>query len=133
MTAPYTEPFEQYRAKLWQLCVLFLVLNSLAFSSWVDFRQSCFSDHSGFVAEYSQLTLANHRDNFRSLLDIENLATSNTLSDGDGEHHWLVFSSLLSLPVAILLQTDALGYLTLLILSNAKYHLPLNRAPPNHY
>ncbi|WP_296592285.1 hypothetical protein [Methylophaga sp.] len=132
MKHPHTQQFDQRPANFWQLCVLLLLLNSLAFTSWIDFRQANLSGDSGFVADFNQLTLASHRDYFRSLLDLKNPPAPNTF-DGDNEHHWLVFSSLLSLPVAILLQTDTLGYLTLLIISNAKYHLPLNRAPPNHY
>lgn len=126
----HTQQLDQRPANFWQLCVLLLLLNSLAFTSWIDFRQASLSRDSGFVADFNQLTLANNRDHFRSLLDLKNLPAPNTF-DGDNEHHWLVFSCLLSLPVAILLQTDALGYLTLLIPSNAKYHLPLNRAPPS--
>lgn len=132
MKHPHAQQFDQRPANLWQLCVLLLLLNSLAFTSWIDFRQANLSGDSGFVADFNQLTLASHRDHFRSLLDLKNLPAPNAF-DGDNEHHWLVFSSLLSLPVAILLQTDALGYLTLLIPSNAKYYLPLNRAPPNSY
>lgn len=127
-----TQQLDQRPANFWQLCVFLLLLNSLAFTSWIDFRQASQPCDSGFVADFNQLTLANHREHFRSLLDLKNLPAPNTY-DGDNEHHWFVFSSLLSLPVAILLQTDALGYLTLLIPSNAKYHLPLNRAPPSLY
>ena len=132
MKHPHAQQFDQRPANFWQLFVLLLLLNSLAFTSWIDFRQANLSGDSGFVADFNQLTLANHRDHFRSLLDLKNLPAPNTF-DGDNEHHWLVFSSLLYIPVAILLQTDALGYLTLLIPSNAKYYLPLNRAPPNSY
>ncbi|MBL1458183.1 MAG: hypothetical protein COA34_010060 [Methylophaga sp.] len=132
MKHPHIQQFDQRPANFWQLCVLLLLLNSLAFTSWIDFRQANLSGDSGFVADFNQLTLANHRDHFRSLLDLKNLPAPNTF-DGDNEHHWLVFSSLLFLPVSILLQTDALGYLTLLIPSNAKFYLPLNRAPPNSY
>ncbi len=132
MKHPHAQQFDQRPANFWQLCVLLLLLNSLAFNSWIDFRQANLSGDSGFIADFNQLTLANHRDHFRSLLDLKNLPAPNTF-DGDNEHHWLVFSSLLSLPVAILLQTDALGYLTLLIPSNAKYYLPPNRAPPSLY
>ncbi len=132
MKHPHTQQFDQRPANFWQLCVLLLLLNSLAFTSWIDFRQTNLSGDSGFVADFNQLTLANHRDHFRSLLDLKNLSVPNTF-DGDNEHHWLVFSSLLSLPVAILLQTDDLAYLTLLILSDHKYQIPLNRAPPNKY
>lgn len=123
-----TQQLDQRPANFWQLCVLLLLLNSLAFAGWVDFRQATVSSNSGFVAEFNQLTLANHRDHFRSLLDIKNLASSSS-GESDNEPHWLAYFNLLSLPVAVL-GTDDLRYLTLLIFSDAKYHLPRTRAPP---
>ncbi|WP_439503370.1 hypothetical protein [Methylophaga sp.] len=126
----HTQQLDQHPANFWQLFVLLFLLNSLAFAGWVDFRQVTVSAHSGFVAEFDQLTLANQRDHFRSLLDIENLATP-SVDDGDNEQHWLVYSSVLILPAAALLLAEDLYYLTLLIISDGKYHLPLNRAPPH--
>lgn len=132
MKQTHTQQIDQRPASFWQLCILFLLLQSLAFTSWIDFRQATLSANSGFVAEFNQLTLASHRDHFRSLLNIKNLAGPN-LFDGDNENHWLVFSSLLSVPVAMLLQPADLAYLTLLIPGDDKYQLPLNRAPPSYH
>lgn len=125
-----TQQPDQHSANFWQLCVLLLLLQSLAFAGWVDFRQVTVSTHSGFVAEFDQLTFANQRDHFRSLLDIENLAAP-SVNDGDNEQHWLVYSTVLLLPAAALLHAENLYYLTLLFVRDGKYHLPLNRAPPH--
>lgn len=129
MKHPQTQQLDQRPANFWQLCVLLFLLNSLAFAGWVDFRQATVSTNSGFVAEFNQLTLANHRDHFRSLLDIKNLA-SPISGDGDNEQHWLNYSSEFNFPAAALLHAVDLHYLALLIFSDDKYHLPLNRAPP---
>ena len=118
-----TQQLDHRPASFWQLCVLLLSLNSLAYIGWVDFRQST---NSGFVAEFNRLALANDRDHFRSLLDIKNLPTPNS-SDDDPEQHWLVHSTVLNHPVAALLNA---ANLTLFIIDDVKYHLPLTRAPP---
>jgi hypothetical protein len=127
-----TQQLDQRPANFWQLCVLLLLLNSLAFAGWVDFRQATVSTNSGFVAEFNQLTLANHRDHFRSLLDIKNLA-SPISGDGDNELHWLNYSTEFNFTAAALLHAVDLHYLALLIIRDGKYHLPINRAPPRHY
>jgi len=126
----HTQQLDQQPVSYWRLCVLLLLLNSLAFTGWVDFRQATVSGNSAFIAEFNQLTLANHRDHFRSLLDIKNLAAPNA-GDGDTEQPWLDNSTALQLPAAALLLAVDLHYLTVLILSHGKYHLPLNRAPPH--
>lgn len=71
MKHSHAQQFDQRPANFWQLCVLLLLLNSLAFTSWIDFRQANLSGDSGFIADFNQLTLANHRDHFRSLLDVK--------------------------------------------------------------
>lgn len=124
-----THQLDQRPANFWQLCVLLFLLNSLAFVGWVDFRQATVSSNSGFVAEFNQLTLATHRDHFRSLLDIKNLAAPIS-GDGDNEQHWLNYSSKYNFPAPVLLHVGDLYYLALLIFSNDNYRLPLNRAPP---
>lgn len=129
MNQSQSQQLDQQPVSYWQLCILFFLLNSLAFTGWVDFRQATVSGNSNFVAEFNQLTLANHRDHFRSLLDIKNLAAPNA-SDGDTEQHWFLHSTALQLPAAALLLAVDLHYLTVLILSHGKYQLPLNRAPP---
>jgi len=124
-----TQQLDHRPASFWQQCVLLLLLNSLALIAWADFRQTTISGNSGFVAELNQVTLANHRDHFRSLLNIKNLAAPNS-SDGNSEQHWLVYSTVLDLAIAALLHTAVLHYLTLSIIADIKYHSPLTRAPP---
>ena len=124
-----TQPLDQRPASFWKLCVLLLLLNSLAFIGWADFRQVTISGNSGFDAKFNQVSLTNHRDYFRSLLDIKNLPAPNS-SDGDSEQHWLVRSTLLNLPVVALIHAADLHYLMLLIIDDIKYHLPLTHAPP---
>lgn len=118
-----TQPFDQRPASFWKLCVLLLLL-----SGWGDFRQSTTAVNAGFAAEFNQVTLANHRDHYRSLLDINNLPTPYS-SDGDSESYWLIHSTVLNIPVLALIHATDLYYLTYLI-GDIKYHLPLTRAPP---
>jgi len=124
-----TQQPEQHAIAFWRQCVLLLLLNSLAFIGWAESRQATISGNSDLVAQFNQVTFGNHRDNFGSSLVIKNL--SNPIgSDGDSEPSWLAFSAILNLPVAALLQTVNLHYLTLSIIDDIKYHLPTTRAPP---
>tara|TARA_R110002111_G_scaffold44689_7_gene81329 strand:+ start:112 stop:498 length:387 start_codon:yes stop_codon:yes gene_type:complete len=127
MTHYSTQQPEHRSASFWQLSVLVLLLNSLAFIGWADFRQIT---NSGFVAEFNELALANHRDSFRSSLDTQKQLIPNS-SNGDSEQHWLIHSTTLNHPVATLILVANRYYLTLLISNDIKYHLPLTRAPPH--
>jgi len=124
------QQLDQRPASYWQLCVLLLLLNSLTFTGWVDFRHTTISGNSSFVNKFNQVNLANHRDHFRSLLDIKKLPTPNS-SDGDSEQHWLIHSTVLHLAVAVLLHIADLHYLTLFIIDDIKCSLPPTRAPPH--
>ena len=125
-----TQQLDQPPASFWQLCVLLLLLNSLAFTGWIDLREVKTSGKSGFIAEFNQVTLANLRDNYRSLLDIKNL-TEPKSSDGDSEQHWLVYSDILNFNFAALINVVNLHYLTFFIMEDIKYHLHPTRAPPH--
>ena len=123
-----TQQSDQRPASFWKLCVLLLLLNSLVFIGWGDFRQATISGHSGLDAKFNQVSIANHRDHFRSLLDIKNPPTPSG-SDGDSEQHSLVRSAVLTLPVVALIHTADLHYLTFFIIDDIKYHLPFTIYP----
>lgn len=123
----YTQQINQRLLAFWQLCVLFLLLSSLAFINWEGSRQPSDSANSALVAEFEQLTLANHqRDHFRSGLQPADSGGSEGGHDADQYTNL----SLLQITVSPLTNTVAGYCLSLLAGSNAKYTLPLNRAPP---
>ncbi|HEC59264.1 hypothetical protein LCGC14_0635630 [marine sediment metagenome] len=124
-----TQQFEQRHATIWQLFVLLLLFNSLAFTGWVDSRHLKTSSNSNVVADFNHTTFANLRDNYRSLFNVKNLSVPKS-SDGDSQHHWLVSSNDLSFPFSALINAENFHYLTLYIIDNIKYQLHLTRAPP---
>lgn len=115
----------QHLLTFWQSCVLCLLLGSLAFVNWEDSRLPLDSANSALVAEFEQLTLANHhRDHFRSGLQPADSGESGHDTDQ------CAYLALLQITASTLIDTVAGYSLPVLAASNAKYTLPLNRAPP---
>jgi len=125
-----TQQLDQRPDSFWQLCLLLLLLNSQAFTGWLDYRQLKTSVNSDFIAEFNHTTLANLGDNYRTLLNIKNLTVPKS-SDGDSEQHWLAHFNVLNLPFSALIDVENLHYLALFILDDVKYHLQPTRAPPH--
>lgn len=127
MNQYYTQPINQRLFAFWQLCVLFLLLGSLAFINWESPRQTSDSASSALVADFEQLTLANHqREHFRSGLQ----PADSGGNEGGHDADQYTYLSLLQFTVSPLTNTVA-GYSPpVLAAYNARYTLPLNRAPP---